>query len=392
VTFWRIVAARAVRNAAYGWLSVVLAIAVAARGLDAAGVGAFLTVALLSGAVFSLATGALVTRLGQRATLILAAFAMAVSGALLALAQHSPALLVAALLGTLSPGGQEVGPFGAIEQAALGMDSSGETMQRFAIYNLVASAAAALGALVVSFVPVTALLWGYAAAGLVLAALYTTFSNPPAAPRDVDAVAKASAQPEQLRKPERRRNLRFGTIERLALLFGVDALAGGFVIQSFIAYWLRLRFGVDAHALGVLFFGTNVLTAASFALAAPLSKRFGLLNTMVFTHLPSNVLLLIVPLMPTFPLAAAVLLARFALSQMDVPTRQAYTMALAPVDERPRAAGLTNAVRPAAAAIAPFLSGLALQGAAFGLPFFLAGGLKVAYDLTLFATFRKVRL
>jgi len=354
------------------------------HGLSATGVGAILTVALMAGAAFSFGTGALVDRLGRRTTLVLAAGAMAATGMLLALARDPVELVLAALLGTLSPGGQEVGPFAAIEQAAIAEVTTGTPTRRFATYNIVGAFAAAIGALIAAIVPSEALFWGYGCVGLGLAAIYAvTFSRGEHVGRQASSPASAVL---------RSRALHLGIVERLTLLFGLDALAGGFAVQSFIAYWLHLRFGADAHALGVLFFGTNVLAALSLLVAARLAEVIGLLKTMVVTHLPSNVLLLVVPLVPSFPLAAIVLLARAALSQMDVPTRQAYTMALVPPAERTRAAGLTAAVRPAAAAVAPVLAGLALGGAAFGLPFYLAGGLKIVYDLALFATFRNVAL
>jgi predicted MFS family arabinose efflux permease len=377
--FKGVVVARAIRSAAYGSLSVILAVTLAKRGLDPASVGTVLTLALVGGAALSFSTGAIVARLGRRTTLVGAALSMTASGLLLAMGKHPAAFGVAALLGTLSPSGQDVGPFGAIEQAAIAEDFGASATRRFATYNIVSSSASALGALAVVATPVQWLLYGYAAVGIALAAIYALIFRHPDG---------ASASREAKRPPAPRRS--FGVAERLSLLFGLDALAGGFVVQSFIAYWLFLRFGVDQRTLGALFFATGLLSALSFPLAAVLAERFGLLETMVFTHLPSNVLLLVVPLMPTFPLAAGVLLARFALSQMDVPTRQAYTMTMVPPGDRTRAAGLTNATRPAAAAVAPALSGLAIQGATFGLPFFLAGGLKIVYDLILFATFRRM--
>ena len=353
------------------------------HGFPASGVGAILTVALVAGAAFSFGTGALVDRLGRRTTLVLAAVAMAATGMLLALSQSPVELVCAALLGTLSPGGQEVGPFAAIEQAAIAEVTVGTATRRFATYNIVGAFATAIGALIAAVVPSEALFWGYGCVGLGLAGIYAvTF------PQERPGRRHAAPRPAVLRS----RAPQLGVVERLTLLFGLDALAGGFAVQSFIAYWLHLRFGTDARAIGALFFGTNVLAALSLLAATRLAERIGLLKTMVVTHLPSNVLLLIVPLMPSFPLAAIVLLGRAALSQMDVPTRQAYTMTLVPPAERTRAAGLTAAVRPAAAAAAPVLAGLALGGAGFGLPFYLAGGLKIVYDLAIFATFRNVAL
>jgi MFS family permease len=227
------------------------------------------------------------------------------------------------------------------------------------------------------------MLWAYAGAGVVLTALYLRLgaepkpgAGDPPAPR-VGALGLHRSR---------------GAVLQLAGLQAVDAFAGGFIMQSLLAYWFHLRFGVGPEALGALFFGTNLLSALSFLVAAPLAERFGLLNTMVFTHLPSNVLLLAVPFMPSFPAAAGVLLLRHLLSQMDVPTRQAYTMALVAPEERPAAAGITTSVRALAQALGPFVAGAAMASAATGAPLFLAGGLKIVYDLALFFRFRRVPL
>jgi hypothetical protein len=174
----------------------------------------------------------------------------------------------------------------------------------------------------------------------------------------------------------------------LAALFAVDALAGGLVLPSVVALWFERRFGLGLEPLGVLFFAAHTLSALSFLLADRVARRIGLLNTMVFTHLPSNALLALVPFMPTAPLAAAALLARHAISQMDVPTRQAFVMELVGPHERVAAATATNTVRSLASAAAPALSGFALQAGALALPFVLAGAIKAAYDLTLWAAFR----
>ena len=226
----------------------------------------------------------------------------------------------------------------------------------------------------------SALLWGFAGVGGVLALLFALLSSATEAPGGT-----VMGTPGGLHASRR-------IVLHLTALFGVDALAGGLVIQSLVALWFSQRFGVGLEILGPIFFGTNLLSAFSYLAAARLAGRFGLLRTMVFTHLPSNVLLACVPLMPTWLLAAAVLLVRHLLSQMDVPTRQAYTMAMVTPGERAAAAGLTHAVRPAAASFAPLLAGTALQVAATGLPFFLAGWLKVLYDLALWGTFRNVPL
>jgi hypothetical protein len=289
------------------------------------------------------------------------------------LAGGEPAIVCACLLGVVSPGGQDVGPFAAIEQVALAGESTG-VAQRLSVYNVVGAVAIAFGALAAAVLSYHGVLLLYGAAGAVVVLVAVTMKEERVA---VPAVARNAAP-------------RFGIVERLASLFALDAFAGGFIVQAFIAYWFSVRFGAGAQTIGPLLFGANLLAAASYLLAARVAARIGLLNTMVFTHLPSNVLLCALPFMPSFSLAAAVLLLRSALSQMDVPTRQAYTLSLVPPYDRARAAGVTAAVRPAAASIAPVLTGIAFQLAAAGLPFVLAGVIKIAYDLSLLATFRNV--
>jgi predicted MFS family arabinose efflux permease len=179
---------------------------------------------------------------------------------------------------------------------------------------------------------------------------------------------------------------------KLCCLFGLDAFGGGFVIQSIVAYWFHVRFGVDPATLGTIFFGANILAGISALAAARVAARIGLVNTMVFTHLPSNILLLLVPLMPNLPLAIAVLLLRFSISQMDVPPRQSYTLAVVAPDERSAAAGMTGITRSIGASLAPALAGLLISNPELlGAPFFVAGGLKVIYDLLLYRSFRALK-
>lgn len=366
--------ARAIRGLAYGSLSVVIGIALARDGFSTFQIGALLSLTLGTGAVFSLSAAPLARRFGDKATLIAGCACMALAGALLALGASTPLVVAAFALGSLTAGGQDVGPFAPLEQAIIGSRMVEINSDRFATYNTVGVLCSALGAALVAAVPLFAVLWFYAAASLLMCAAYAVLPSfePPAASQEA-AVR------------------RFGPIEQLAALFAVDALAGGFVVQAVVAYWFHLRFGTPLAALGPLLAAANLLSALSFFAASRLAKRFGLLNTMVFTHLPSNALLVLVPFMPSFGSAAAVLLARFALSQMDVPTRQAYVMATAQPHDRARAASLTNAVRPAAAAIAPLIAGAAMQTAAFGAPFIIAGTMKIFYDLTLFSRFRGER-
>lgn len=368
----RIFVSRAFRSVAYGALAVVFAQALASRGLSSFEIGSLFSAALLAGALTSALAGRFVGRFGMRATMAAAGVAMILAAVLLG--GNELTIIVACLIGVVSPGAQDVGPFAAIEQVALATDGASMT-SRLSRYNLIGAVGIALGALAAAVVPFAGVLVLYAAAG---AAVFIVALGLP----------DLRTRPDT---PAERRPARMGIVERLAVLFAVDAFAGGFIVQAFIAYWLSLRFGVGPETIGPLLFGANLLAAASYLIADRVASRIGLLNTMVFTHLPSNVLLVLVPFMPTFPLAAAVLLARFALSQMDVPTRQAYTLSLVPASDRARAAGVTAAVRPAAASIAPVLTGIAFQSAALGLPFVLAGALKIGYDLALLRTFRNAK-
>lgn len=390
-----LLASRALRMFSIGFLSVVIALYLAGAGYSPAAIGLLFSVTLAGGTAATVLASLLVDRWGRRRVLILLALLSSATGVALA-GPSSPALLLAlAAFGTLSPTGSETGPFQALEQTALshtGREDSHVTV--YAWYNLAGSLSGALGALAAGAVPAAlgalgwsplaaqrALIWASAGIGILLAGLYAALS--PAIEigihRDPDAAVI---------RPGLGRSRRI--VLGLSGLFAVDSFAGGFVVQSLMALWFRERFGLGLEVLGPLFFGTNLLSALSYLVAARLAARFGLLNTMVFTHIPSDVLLGLVPLMPTAPLAAGVLLMRHALAQMDVPARQAYTMAVVAPEERSAAAGFTNAVRPAAASLGPALAGASLQAAASGLPFFVAGGLKIVYDLTLWATFRRV--
>jgi len=385
-----IVLARILRTFAYGFLSVVLALYLAARGHTPAEVGLVFTVSLAGGAVMAAGMSFAADRWGRRRILLAFALVMAASGGVLARRGELWVLLLVGAAGTISPSGQEVGPFLPLEQAALAGFRAQVDVGIYAWYNVMGSLAVAAGGLMVRYLPpllrgrgwdelsiLRSFVWAFAAAGIILAALYVALT-PGAEP----SRSGAGGSPSPLRESRR-------AVFRLAGLFGLDALAGGLVIQSLVAFWFHQRFQVPVERLGLLFFGTNLLSAVSFFAAARLSRQIGLLNTMVFTHLPSNVLLMLVPLMPSWPLAAAALLGRHALSQMDVPTRQAYTMALVRPSERSAAAGVTNAARTAAASVAPSLSGVAYQTVAAGLPFVVAGGLKIVYDVALWITFRR---
>jgi MFS family permease len=391
--------ARALRSFAFGWLSVILALYLANLGFGAAAIGAVFTATMVEDALLTMLLSTVAARVGPARLMALTAPLIAVGGLLLASAESRLLLLAGAVLGTLSPNGQDAGPFSPLEHSLLpGAVRSGTPVRAFAWYNLVAFGSAAAGAAAAGLVlgraaragfpeldTERAMLAAYAVAGLVLTGLYLRLAGRHAAAAPPRAPLPAAAGALGLGRSR-------GVVLPLAALQGLDALAGGFIMQSLVVYWLHLRFDAPPEALGALFFGTNLLSALSFLAATRVAERFGLLNTMVFTHLPSNVMLLLVPFMPSFAAASAMLLGRHLLSQMDVPTRQAYTMALVAPEERAAAAGLTVSVRALAQAAAPLLAGVSMAAAATPLPFLLAGGLKIVYDLSLFFRFRRVRL
>lgn len=402
-----ILAARGLRQFSYGLLAVVLAVSLTRAGYSPPAIGAIITVSLIGDFCSTYVVGLNADHWGRRRTLAALAALMAATGAVFGLTRFYPLLLIAAFFGTLGTSASETAPFLPIEQAMLPQTCPPERRTAlFARYNLVASLAGALGALF-AVVPdlltragmdaglaIRLMFAVYAVAAIGVLALIWRLS-----PAVEGKPALNETSPTGIPARARRRLIpalgQAGPIVwRLSALFSVDALAGGLVVQSLMALYFHLRYGVPLGTLGVLFFGANLLAALSFLAAAPLARRFGLLNTMVFTHLPSNALLLLVPLMPTFPLAALTLLLRQLLSQMDVPTRQAYTMALVKPEERTAAASVTSLARSAGSASSPVVSGLLLQGPALalGVPFLVAGGLKAIYDLALWQVFRRVRI
>jgi len=386
---------RVVRTFSLGALSLALPLLLKHRGLSAAALGGVLTATLVEDAFLTAAVTALAPRWGRRRLLILSAIPMVAGGVALALARDTGWLLAAVVIAVVSSNGQDAGPFSPLEVAILPDAVPARRQTRaFAWLNVAGFLPAALGALAAGqWIRVASraglgfedalrrVVWMYVIGGLVLALVYAGLS------REVEPPPRAVSARPWLGLHRSR-----AMVLQLAGLQALDALAGGFVAQSLLVYWFDQRFGASPEVLGRLFFGTQVLSALSFLAAARLAERVGLLHTMVFTHVFSNLLLAAVAVMPTLRLAAVTLLCRHLFSQMDVPTRQSYTMALVAPDERAPAAGLTTAVRGLAQSVSPVLTGIALAHAAFGLPFFLAGGLKIAYDLALFARFRRVAL
>ncbi len=389
---------RVVRMFAYGFLSLVLVLYLAAAGLSEERIGLLLTMTLVGDTLLSLWITTSADWVGRKWMLLAGAGLMVLGGAVFAATGNFWLLLLAATIGVISPSGNEVGPFLAIEQAALAQVVAPQRRTlTLAWYNLAGSLGTAMGALLCGLLvqslqahevgPLDSyrvVLLAYAGAGVLLATLFLRLSRAAEAPTPAPGEA---VPPRRLLGLHRSR----GTVMRLSMLFALDAFGGGFVLQSIIAFWFHARFGADPATLGGIFFGANLLAAVSALAAAALARRVGLLNTMVFTHVPSNILLILVPLMPTLPLAVAVLLARFAISQMDVPARQSYTAAVVSEDERSAAAGVTGVARTAGAALAPVFAGplLARPGLA-GMPFLVAGLLKLLYDGLLYRFFRGV--
>jgi len=390
-------ATRILRLFCYGFLSVILALYLEQVGLDEQQIGLLFTLTLAGDAGISLWLTTSADRFGRKRTLIVGAFLMVGAGVVFIFTRNIFFLLAAAIIGVISPSGNEIGPFLSVEQAALAhLLPNEKRTQAFAWYNLVGSFATAFGALsggwlaqMLRFRGVSALdayravLVGYALGGFVLGILFLTLS------RDVEVAAAPQAKPDRpVLGLHRSRNV----VIRLSALFALDAFAGGLIVQAMMAYWFHIKFGIDAGIIGSIFFVANILAGISALLAVRLADRIGLINTMVFTHVPSNVLLILVPLMPTLPLAITVLLLRFSISQMDVPTRQSYTMAVVSPDERSAASGVTSIARSVGAAISPSLAGFFLAvPALLSVPFYLAGGLKIVYDALLYRGFRAMK-
>jgi MFS family permease len=392
---------RAVRLFAFGFLSVILVLYLTEVGLGYRAIGLLLTMTLLGDTAISLWMTTRADRLGRKTMLMAGAILMAAGGLVFAFTDSFFWLLLAATVGVISPSANEVGPFLAIEQAALAqtVDGSRRT-QIFARYHLVGYLATASGALACGLVdralleqsvPVVQryrlILLGYAAAGVVLAVLFTFVS------REVEAGgAKSNPRISPARGARLGLHRSFGVVLKLSGLFALDAFAGGFVPQSIVAGWFALHFRTDLETLGGIFFAANLLSAVSALGASWLARRYGLINTMVFTHVPANFFLILLPFMPTLSGAVVILFIRSAISQMDVPARQSYTIAVVSPDERAAAAGVTGVARTTGAALAPVLAGLLLADPALTAgPFVAAGLLKLLYDGLLFRLFRHAR-
>jgi MFS family permease len=381
---------RGLRAFGDGLVSLLLPAYLAALGFNAFEIGILATATLAGSAALTLAVGFVAHHFSRRSLLIAAAGLMVVTGIAFALVQDFWPLLLIAFVGTLNPSSGDVSVFLPLEHAQLAHSvTDRDRTALFARYSLVGSLVGAVGALAAGVpdllrqivdldikqaLQIAFLLYAFLGVGALL--LYRQL---PDEPLDASAVTA-----EPLRQSR-------AIVLTLAALFSLDAFAGGFVVQSLLALWLFQQFGLSLAATGAIFFLTGILSAVSYLVAVQISKRIGLVNTMVFTHLPSSLCLLLIPFMPGLGPVIVLLLIRSALSQMDVPTRTSYVMAVVTPGERAAAASVTAVPRSLAAAASPMLAGSLLAISGFGWPLLIAGALKIVYDILLLTMFRKVR-
>ncbi len=395
-----IISARILRTFAYGFLSVVLAIYLRLIGLSDPAIGFVLTATLANSVVFTVIASFYADRVGRRKMLILYGVLMSIAGAIFVVTGDFVSLIIAALMGTINVTGSETGAFLSIEQALLPQTVT-DTKKRntvFAFYNMAGTFAMAIGTLLSGLPSLVQQHYGltqvdsikplflvYSALGIGTIVIYLLLSEKIEAPSSSSSYV--SKPLTKILSPNSKR-----IVGKLSGLFAVDSFAGGFVIQSFVSFWFYTRFGVELATLSYIFSVAGVLTALSFLAAAKIADRIGLINTMVFTHIPSNLLLIMVGFAPSLPFAIGFYLTRMALSQMDVPTRQSYVVAVVNEDERTAAAGITNISRNISQAISPSVTGTILQVLpAMSAPFVIGGALKIIYDLALYFSFRNIK-
>jgi len=389
--------ARIVRTFSYGFLSVILAIYLKLIGFDDILIGIILAATLVNSVFFNLFSSVYADRIGRRKILILYAVLMIISSVVFFVTYNYVALIIAALVGTINVTGSEVGAFLSLEQALL-PQTVGNIQKRnsiFAIYNTVGTFAMSAGVLVSGLPSILQQNYGfdqigamkslfliYAACAIVVLVIYLILSKN----IEVKDGAPKSGLSIKNISPKSR-----GIIAKMSSLFAVDSFGGGFVIQGIVSFWFYTRFGADLSTLSYIFAIAGVLTALSFMASTRLASKIGLVNTMVFTHIPSNVLLIILAFAPTFSIAISLYFARMSISQMDVPTRQSYLMGVVSENERIPAATLTNTSRNIAQAISPSLSGIIIQALSLSAPFVFGGVIKIVYDVGLFFSFRKIK-
>ena len=388
--------ARIVRTFSYGFLSIVLAIYLKLSGFNEILIGIVLSATLVNSVIFNLFSSAYADRIGRKKILTLYAVLMVISAVIFFLTSNYVALIIAALIGTINVTGSEVGAFLSLEQAILPQTVNNIKKRNsiFALYNMVGTFAMA-GGVLASGLPnflehhfgldqisaIKTLFIFYAVLALVVMGIYLALSKKiEIQVQSGQDVSRKSISPQTRR-----------IIAKMSSLFAVDSFAGGFVIQSIVAFWFYSKFGADSTMLSYIFSIAGVLTAVSFLLATKIASKIGLINTMVFTHIPSNILLILLAFAPNFSLAILLYMARMSLSQMDVPSRQSYIVSIVSENERVAAAGITNTSRNVAQAVSPSLAGAVIQGLSLSAPFVVGGILKIAYDIGIFVNFRKIK-
>jgi len=387
-----LLAVRPLQSFASGFVSVFFAVYLGVIGLPLWQIGLVLTGGLLCSTAFNLVAGFLADRVGRRRMLVLFGLLAAFSGAIFAFVSNPVVLVPVAVVSTLGYRGG-FGPANMLERVILAQSCPDRRRTRmYAIRSTLGSLATSAGSLFTGMVVLLqawlalteaasykTMFGVYAVLNLAVVVLYSQLSRE----AEVELPPEEDLPPLS---PETRRN-----VLKLSLLFSVDSFGGGLLTSSLVSYWFFVRFGLDMDAIGVIFSVSSLLAAASFMLAARISERIGLINTMVYSHLPANVMTMTIPYMPTLAASTALYLSRALLSQMDVSTRQSYVMAIVKPEERSRVAGLINLPRSLTLAVSPSLAGFIMQFMGLSLPFLIAGGLKAAYDLALYFTFRNVK-
>ena len=392
-----LLAAKIVRTFAYGFLSVILAIYLKLIGFDDVLIGLVLTVTLVNSVIFTLIASFYADRIGRRRTLVIYAALMSISGAIFVTTENHVMLIIAAFIGTINVTGSETGAFLTIEQSILPQTVKNIKKRNiiFAIYNMVGTFAMSAGVLLSGLPTIIQQQFGeilnqidsikplfilYSLSGIVVIGIYLLLSN------RIEVEGKIARPLTQTLSPMSK-----NIVGKLSGLFAIDSFAGGFVIQSIVSFWFFTKFGADLTTLSYIFSVAGILTAFSFIVAAKIADKVGLINTMVFTHIPSNILIILVAVAPSLSVAIAFYLIRMALSQMDVPTRQSYIVAVVNKEERTAAAGITNISRNISQAISPSLTGIIINTFTLSTPFIIGGLLKIAYDIALYVNFRKIK-
>eukprot|EP01125_Pyxidicula_operculata_P015834 TRINITY_DN5394_c0_g1_i1.p1 TRINITY_DN5394_c0_g1~~TRINITY_DN5394_c0_g1_i1.p1 ORF type:complete len:435 (-),score=10.78 TRINITY_DN5394_c0_g1_i1:25-1221(-) len=389
-------------------MGVILYLFLSSKGLSELEIGSMLTLTLAGDAIISLTITIYADSLGRRKMLFLGALLMIFAGLTFAYSRNFYVLTLAATIGVISPSGAEIGPFMALEQSILSLIvTDNQRTSVFAWYNLAGTFSQAIGVLLGGYLPYylktnyqyydleayQVVVLVYVFVGFLLLALVTNLSS--SVEIDQEIALSSTKQNESKwvcgslfsLSPQSQK-----IILRLSLLFALDSFGGALVLQSFISYWFHEQYDIDTKSLGGLMFGCNLFAAISALSASWIASKIGLIQTMVFTHLPSNILLMMIPLMPNKNFAMLCLLARFSISQMDVPTRQSFTVAVVAPEERTIAGGVTNIIRSIGAALSPIITGIFMSSSEmYAYPFFVAGGIKVVYDLLIWWQFNEVK-